>query len=199
MADSEQLTPQCAHFTSAIIRNGLRELRLVQDLLTLSTISAGGLEIHPARMDLVAAARHAVESAQPGAEQAGVSVGAELPDAPLWAESDEERIGQVIDCLLSNAVKFTSAGGEVSLRLVSDGTSARFEVADSGVGIGEEDPSRVFERLFRSRTAIANEVPGAGIGLTIAAAIVTAHHGTIRVLETSDAGTTFGFEIPLRQ
>jgi protein-histidine pros-kinase len=199
MADSGHLTPQCAHFMSVIIRNGHRELRLVQDLLTLSTISDGGLEIHPARVDLVGLTRGAVESAQPRAVETGVSVGAVVPDAALWADCDQERIAQVLDNLLSNALKFTPPGGNVVLRLYQHGSSARLEVADSGVGIGDEEPSRVFERLYRSRTAIANEVPGAGIGLTIAAAIVQAHRGTIRVLNTSDSGTTFGIEIPLSQ
>jgi protein-histidine pros-kinase len=199
MADSGELSPQCAHFTSVIIRNGLRELRLVQDLLTLNTISAGGLEIHPVRVDLVETAHLAAQAAQVDAEQAGVRLEAVVPDAPLWAECDEERIGQVLACLLSNAVKFTAAGGQVVLRLFAGGASARVEVADSGVGIGEEDPSRVFEHLYRSPTAVANEVPGAGVGLSIAAAIVAAHQGTIQVLETSESGTTLGFEIPLRQ
>ncbi|WP_310526245.1 PAS domain S-box protein [Nocardioides sp.] len=199
MADSGHQTPENAHFTAVIIRNARRELRLVQDLLTLSTIAEGGLEVHPARVDLVEVVRHAVESALPAAGETGVSVVAVVPDAPLWADCDQERIAQVLDSLLSNALKFTPSGGDVILRLSRQGYSARLEVADSGVGIGDEEPSRVFERLYRSRTAIANEVPGAGIGLTIAAAIIKAHRGTIRVLSTSDSGTTFGIDIPLGQ
>ena len=199
MADSGHLTPENAHFTAVIIRNARRELRLVQDLLTLSAIAEGGLEVHPARVDLVGVVRHAVESALPAAGETGVSIGAVVPDAPLWAHCDQERIAQVLDSLLSNALKFTPPGGDVILRLYQQGSSARLEVAASGVGIGDEEPSRVFERLYRSRTAIANEVPGAGIGLTIAAAIVQAHRGTIRVLSTSDSGTTFGIDIPLGQ
>jgi len=199
MADSGQLTAECARFTNVIIRNAHRELQLVQDLLTLSTISEVGLEIRPARVDLVGVVHHAVESARPAAEETGVSVRAETPDAPLWVECDEQRIGQLLDSLLSNALKFTLSGGEVILRLFPGNASARLEVTDSGTGIGEEEPDRVFERLYRSRNAIANEVPGAGIGLTIAAAIVKSHHGTIRVLDTSESGTTFGVDIPLVQ
>jgi protein-histidine pros-kinase len=197
IAANGHLTPEDARFMSVIIRNGRRELRLVQDLLTLSTISEGELEIHPARLDLVGLTLSAVESAQPRAEETGVSVRAVVPDSPLWADCDEERMAQVLDNLLSNALKFTPPGGEVVLSLYQQGSSARLEVADTGVGIGDEEPSLVFERLFRSRSAIANEVPGAGIGLTIAAAIVQAHRGTIRVLDTSDSGTTFAVDIPV--
>lgn len=197
MVDGGELTPECAHFVDVIVRNARRELLLVQDVLTLTTISAAGLEIRPSRVDLAEVVRRAAESALPAAQGAGVCVRVEAPQAPLWVECDDQRIGQLLDSLLSNALKFTPSGGAVWLRLYRKGAKVRVEVADSGIGIEDEEPDRVFERLYRSRNAIAREVPGMGIGLTIAAAIAEAHQGTIQILDTSPAGTTFGVNLPL--
>jgi protein-histidine pros-kinase len=83
------------------------------------------------------------------------------------------------------------------VRLDANSATARIEVADSGIGIDDPDPHRVFERFYRSPTAIEREIPGAGLGLSIAAAIVAAHHGSIRVLDTGDAGSTFEIQLPL--
>jgi protein-histidine pros-kinase len=77
-------------------------------------------------------------------------------------------------------------------------TSAEIDVVDTGIGIGDEEPDALFERLFRSQTAVAQQTPGAGLGLTIALAIVEAHAGTIEVVESGAGGTTFRMTFPLR-
>lgn len=197
MTESGQLTPECAYFLSVISRNAQRELRLVEDLLTLVTLADGGMEIRPALVDLATVVHEAVTAAQVSAQQSGLDLRAHTPRHAVLVHCDAERIGQVLDSLLSNALKFTRPGGQVDIRLHTDGTSVHVEVTDSGIGIGEPEPERVFERLYRSRTAVINEVPGAGIGLTIAASIMEAHHGSIRVVDTSELGTTFAIELPL--
>jgi protein-histidine pros-kinase len=103
-----------------------------------------------------------------------------------------------MDNLLSNAIKFTPAGGRVRVVLRMGARSAEIDVIDTGVGIGEEDPDQIFERLFRSQAAVAQQTPGAGLGLTIALAIVEAHAGTIEVVESAPGGTTFRMTFPLR-
>jgi signal transduction histidine kinase len=103
-----------------------------------------------------------------------------------------------MDNLLSNAIKFTPTDGRVRVVLRTAGVSAEIDVIDTGVGIGEEDPDQLFERLFRSQNAVAQQTPGAGLGLTIALAIVEAHAGTIEVTESGPAGTTFRMTFPLR-
>lgn len=198
MAEGGKLTPECEHFLSVIIRNGRRELRLVNDLLALVTIADDGLEIHTASADLVSLVRDAVENAEVQAAEAGVTLRAVLPDHTVAVRCDAERISQVLDIVLSNALKFTPSGGEVNLRLYADGSTAYVEVADTGIGIGDSEPGRVFERLYRSQTAIANAIPGAGIGLSIASAIVSAHRGSIRVLSTDNPGSTFQIQLPLQ-
>ncbi|RNL65238.1 PAS domain-containing sensor histidine kinase [Nocardioides marmoriginsengisoli] len=191
MADLEQLSPQGRRFLSVITRSAERELRLVDDLLTLVAIEESGLAIRPARVDLVPILRDAVEAARPRAEELHIELELDLPGIGLMINADRDRIGQAIDNLLSNALKFTPAGGEIGVRLRAVDGNAEIEVADSGMGIGEVEPNRVFERLYRSGTAVAQQVPGAGLGLTIALAIVEAHQGTIGVVKTDAHGTTF--------
>ena len=110
---------------------------------------------------------------------------------------DRDRLGQAMDNLLSNAIKFTPAAGRVRVVLRTAGVSAEIDVIDTGIGIGEEEPDALFERLFRSSAAVAQQMPGAGLGLTIALAIVEAHAGTIEVVKNRPRGTTFRMTFPL--
>src|SRR5689334_1539730 len=167
MADLESLSPQGQRFLTVITRSAERELRLVDDLLTLVAIEESGLAIRPERVDLDPVVREAVEAARPRAEEIDIDLSVVIPGIPVEVEADRDRIGQAIDNLLSNALKFTPAGGEVQVRLRTSPGRAEIEVADSGMGIGETDPSKIFERLYRSGAAIAQQVPGAGLGLTI--------------------------------
>jgi protein-histidine pros-kinase len=199
LADSGELSPENEHFLSVILRNGRREIRLVDDLLTLVSISEGRMSINLEEIDLVTAVRHVVESARPQADAAQLAVHLQLPDAALPVACDVHRISQAIDNLVSNAIKFTPAGGEVTVRLEIVGSSARVDVTDTGVGIGDTEPDRLFERLYRSPTAVAHEIPGAGLGLSIAAAILEAHGGRIRVVRSDDTGSTFRVELPIER
>ncbi|MFL6060755.1 MAG: PAS domain S-box protein [Marmoricola sp.] len=197
MADLEHLSPQGQRFLSVITRSAERELRLVDDLLTLVAIEETGLAIRPELVDLERILRDAVEAARPRAEELNIDMRLDVPGMAVIAHADRDRIGQAIDNLLSNALKFTPSGGAIRVRISSTATEAEIEVADSGAGIGEIDPSRIFERLYRSGSAVAQQVPGAGLGLTIALAIVEAHHGTIGVVKTDNNGTTFRMTFPL--
>jgi signal transduction histidine kinase len=179
------------------MRNARREMRLVDDLLMLVGIGTSGMPLHVEPVDLAAVVRDAVDSVRPEARRSGLVIDVDLPDAPLVVPCDGDRIGQALDSLLSNALKFTPDGGSVCVRLYATDTMARIEVCDSGIGIGEPEPHRVFERLYRSPTAVEREIPGAGLGLSIAAAIVEAHQGSIRVLRSDASGSTFGMQIPL--
>ena len=197
IADEEELSAQGDHFLSIVMRNARRELRLVDDLLTLVNITERGLKIRPELVNLVTVVQEAVESVRLQAAEADIDLHLELPGSILETICDGERIGQVIDNLLSNALKFTPAGGAVGVRLCPLESTVRVVVTDSGIGIGENEPHRVFERLYRSRTAVAHEIPGAGVGLSIAAAIVEAHRGSIRVVSSTESGSTFEMAIPL--
>jgi PAS domain S-box-containing protein len=199
MGDLEQLSPQGRRFLSVISRSAERELRLVDDLLTLVAIEESGLAIRTAVVDIEPIVRDAVEAARPRAEEVDIELSLEIPGFPVQVDADRDRVGQAIDNLLSNALKFTPAGGSVRVRLHVNGGAAEVEVADSGMGIGDIEPHRIFERLYRSGSAVAQQVPGAGLGLTIALAIVEAHNGTIGVVKSDGNGTTFRMSFPLVQ
>jgi PAS domain S-box-containing protein len=198
MTDLEELSPQGQRFLSVIVRSAERELRLVDDLLTLVAIEESGLAIRSAEIDLERVVREAVEAARPRAEEGQLSLSMETPGTAVPMFGDRDRLGQAMDNLLSNAIKFTPADGRVRVVLRTGTTSAEIDVIDTGIGIGEEEPDALFERLFRSSTAVAQQTPGAGLGLTIALAIVEAHAGTIEVVSSGSDGTTFRMTFPLR-
>jgi len=197
MADLEPLSPQGQRFLSVISRSAERELRLVDDLLTLVAIEESGLSIRTSVIDIEPIVRDAVEAARPRAEEVDIDLSLEIPGFPVQVDADRDRVGQAIDNLLSNALKFTPSGGTVKVRLHVTSDAAEIEVADSGMGIGDIDPAKIFERLYRSGAAVAQQVPGAGLGLTIALAIVEAHNGTIGVVKSDNHGTTFRMSFPL--
>ena len=197
MTDLEELSLQGQRFLSVIMRSAERELRLVDDLLTLVAIEESGLSIRTAEIDLEGVVRESVEAARPRSEEARLALSLETPGTSVPMYGDRDRLGQAMDNLLSNAIKFTPAGGRVRVVLSRLGSSAQIDVVDTGIGIGDEEPDALFERLFRAQTAVAQQTPGAGLGLTIALAIVEAHAGTIEVVRSGDSGTTFRMTFPL--
>jgi PAS domain S-box-containing protein len=199
MSDLEDLSPQGRRFLSVILRSAERELRLVDDLLTLVAIEESGLAIRTAEIDLERVVRDAVEAGRPRAEEAQLSLSLETPGVAVPMYGDRDRLGQALDNVVSNAIKFTPQGGTVRVALRTSGPVAEIDVIDTGVGIGDEDPDQLFERLFRAPNAVAQQMQGAGLGLTIALAIVEAHAGTIEVVRSGGDGTTFRMTFPLRQ
>ena len=197
MADLEELSPQGRRFLQVITRSAERELRLVDDLLTLVAIEDSGLSMRPFVVDLEPVVRDSVEAARVRAREIGIELALEIPGFPVQVEVDRDRIGQALDNLLSNALKFTPPGGHVRVRLRTRDGVAEIDVADSGIGVRDSDAERIFERLYRSGSAIAQQVPGAGLGLTIALAIAEAHEGTIALISSDANGSTFRLEIPL--
>jgi signal transduction histidine kinase len=112
------------------------------------------------------------------------------------ANGDRLRIGQVIDNLVSNALKFTPAGGTVEVRAYPHHSAVRIEVADTGMGISEDEQGQLFERFFRTARAQEQAIPGVGLGLSISKAIVEAHGGRVSVSSIEGAGTTFFVDLP---
>jgi two-component system phosphate regulon sensor histidine kinase PhoR len=111
--------------------------------------------------------------------------------------ADPVRIGQVIDNLISNALKFTPAGGRIELRARAHADRAVVEIADTGHGISASEQRRLFERFYRTSRAQNDAVPGVGLGLSIAKAIVEAHGGSIACTSVEGEGSTFSIELPL--
>jgi len=197
MADLEDLSPQGRRFLQVISRSAERELRLVDDLLTLVAIEDSGLSMRPLVLDLETVVRDAVAAARVRAVEVDIDLRLEIPGFPVQVKVDRDRIGQALDNLLSNALKFTPTGGNVLVRLRTRGRAAEIDIVDSGIGVPESDAERIFERLYRTDSAVAQQVPGAGLGLTIALAIAEAHDGSLGLVDSDAGGATFRMALPL--
>jgi len=196
LEDEGGLDADQRRFLSVVERNSRRLLRLVGDLLFVAQVEAGSLALERGSVELDALAREAVEAARPRAEDNGVTLQHELDPLPPLT-GDRDRLAQVFDNLISNALKFTPAGGHVVVRVTSAGHVGVTEVRDTGMGIAAAEQERLFDRFFRSTTATEQAIPGVGLGLTIVKAVVEAHGGTISVSSQEGAGTTFRIELPL--
>jgi signal transduction histidine kinase len=194
--EAGDLTEEQHQFLAIVDRNADRLLRVVGDLLFVAQVDAGKIAIERAPTDVDELVREAVEAARPTATEQGVELELEVDGlGPLHA--DRARLAQVVDNLISNAVKFTPFGGRVEVRSAREGDLAVLEVADTGIGISPEDQDRLFQRFFRTDEATKRAIQGTGLGLSIAQAIVEAHYGTISVTSVPGAGTTFRVELPL--
>jgi PAS domain S-box-containing protein len=178
-------------------RNADRLHRLIGDLLFVAQMDAGQLVLEAAEVDLRALAEECLESVRPRAMQAGVEVVLE-GDAVAGLQGDPSRLTQLLDNLVSNAIKFSSEGGQVAVRTTSENGSVVLEVADQGIGIPAEQQQHLFQRFFRGSNAAERAIQGTGIGLSIVKAIVDAHGGSIAVESREGAGTTFRVALPLR-
>jgi two-component system, OmpR family, phosphate regulon sensor histidine kinase PhoR len=153
--------------------------------------------IRPETVDLCELVRQNVQIHIPAVNARRQRLEVTLPDAPVTAVVDSERISQVLTNLISNAVKFSPDEGRLALTLAATGTQAEITVQDSGIGISEEDCERLFERFFRASNAMERAIPGTGLGLAICKGIVDAHHGRLVVRSTLGVGTAVTVAIPL--
>lgn len=193
--DESELGATARGLVSVIERNAAREMRLVDDLLTMAFLDGDRLRIVREPMDLAAVARRVAGDQLAAAEEAGLRLRVQTSPVPA-VSGDFYRLVQVVENLVTNAVKFTPSGGEVSMSVVDRGDHVVLAVADTGVGIGEDETARVFERLYRTPSAVAAHTQGAGLGLSIVRKIVEAHGGEVTVESTVGVGTTFRMSLP---
>lgn len=212
--DEQPLTTEQRMYVQTIERNAHRLLRLVGDLLFTAQVEAGRFQLDKSDVDLHVLAHAAIRTAEPMAAGRDVRLSLAETDDPALVWGDPVRLGQALDNLISNAVKFTPPGGRVAVTLgiADDGPEdadgddvdsaerhAYLVVTDTGVGIPADEVDKLFGRFFRASTATRNAVPGVGLGLSITRAIALAHEGRIRVASTVGEGTTFTLELPLRR
>jgi signal transduction histidine kinase len=166
--------------------------QLISSLLDYSRLKANKLEVAPRPFDAADVVREAVELFRPLARVKSLSLTLAVPDAPLRAKADRDRMFQVLSNLLSNAIKFTSKRGKIVVEARSIGSDVHVAVGDDGRGIPERDLDRVFEGFCQLRKSDR----GLGLGLYISRAIVQAHGGRIWATSRPGAGSTFSFTIP---
>jgi signal transduction histidine kinase len=193
--DGEDLADEHRVFLAIAGRNTDRLRNLVADLLLVSELDAGELEFEFDTVDFRDLARESVESARPQALAAGISLELAAGSA-MRLNGDSVRLGQLFDNVISNAVKFTPRGGNVSVRTTRSNGSAVLEVQDTGVGIAAAEQTQLFDRFFRGRVAGEQAIQGTGLGLSISLAIAQAHGGVIEVESKENVGTTFRVVLP---
>ncbi|HEY8704064.1 MAG TPA: ATP-binding protein [Gaiellaceae bacterium] len=194
--EAGELTDEQKRFLAIVYRSSERLQRLVGDLLFVARLDANGLQLQFGPVDLDEVVRDAVESSGALARSRDLDLQSELAPVPLIT-GDKERLAQLVGNLVSNALKFTAAGGRVIVRAFVDGGHAVVEVEDNGIGIPAGEQDRLFQRFFRSSIATEQAIPGTGLGLVISRAIAEAHGGTIDVRSEAGAGACFRVELPL--
>lgn len=190
--DADSLPRQVAQRLLVVQRNAERLLDLVADLTASASTT---LNVHPKRTDLASLVETSLGSAQALAQRSHVEIAADVP-SPLWAYADPLRIGQVLDNLVSNAIKYSPDGGKVSISADADRQWVRLSITDTGMGMSSEDAARAFNRFFRAETARKAAIPGAGLGLSITRMIVERHGGTIACESGEGQGSTFTVTLP---
>jgi signal transduction histidine kinase len=185
------LPPDAAEFVDIIERNADRMLGLLADLLLLARLESGVLPLDLAPVPVTGLIKETVRARSAAADKRGVILRAEVTSQGPPLVADRQRLLQVLDNLVSNAIKFTDPGGHATVKATWDGVSWRIDVADSGIGVPREDHSRVFDRFFRAANARIAQVPGTGLGLSVVKAIVELHGGRIEVCSAPGGGTTF--------
>jgi signal transduction histidine kinase len=172
-------------------------MNLIEDLLTVSRLEAGtfGLSIAPIELEpIIASAREAV---QPAALESGVELTVSVPEDAGIVMGDAGQLERAILNVLSNAIKFTPAGGSVSLEAKRANGQLLVSVHDTGVGISGEDLPKLFRPFFRSSSTYKQAVPGTGLGLVIVKSILEGHKGSVDVSSTPGEGTTVTLRIPV--
>jgi len=174
----------------------LRHLtRLVDDLLDVSRISRGKLQLRKERVPLAAVVRHALDVCEGMAKQNGHDLTVTLPDEPIYVDADTTRLAQAVCNLLSNAVKYSDPGSRVWLTVRREGADAVISVRDAGVGIPAEMLPRVFDMFVQVDRTLERAQGGLGVGLSIARRLVEAHGGTV---EARSPGYGHGSEFVIR-
>jgi signal transduction histidine kinase len=195
LAESDHVTGEAREFVRIVHRNALREERIVADLLFLNSTDFIR-HIETVQADLARIVSDAINSKAPSADAARVSIDWNPPDHQVIVQVDPQRMGQVIDNLLTNAIKFSGAESTIRVSLSANSATASVRIQDSGPGIPDEEKDHIFDRSYRGQFARNNAIPGAGLGLAIAHGIVDASQGSICLESCEGPGAVFRIDLP---
>jgi PAS domain S-box-containing protein len=192
LAEHEDLLPEFREEVTAIWRNVQLEAHLIDDLLDVTRITRGKIEMHHEAVDVHRLLHTAVQIAQNDILEKQIELAIDLCATNHYIWADPVRIQQVFWNLLNNAVKFTPKGGRVTIRSSNEGGQFVFEINDTGIGIEAERQSRIFEAFDQGELSITRQFGGLGLGLTISKTLLDLHGGRISVQsEGKNRGTTF--------
>jgi signal transduction histidine kinase len=190
-----ELNEKQAEYLKDIHASGTHLLALINDILDLSKIEAGRMELELADFHLPTALDSALALVRERAMRRAITLEMSVDDRLGWVQADERKIRQVVLNLLSNAIKFTPEGGRIEVGAVLRDGSIEVAVTDTGIGIAPEDQEAVFEE-FRQVGTAEKKAEGTGLGLTLCRKFIELHGGRIWVNSRLGAGSTFAFTIP---
>jgi signal transduction histidine kinase len=186
-----------AEYLQDILESGRHLLSLINDILDLSKIEAGHMELEPAYFDLSGAIHNALILVRERASRRGITLGSTIDERLGMVHGDERKVKQILLNLLSNALKFTPEGGRIDVGARRHDEVAELSVADTGIGIAPADQEAVFEE-FRQVGAAERKAEGTGLGLALTRKFVELHGGKISVQSELGRGSTFTFTLPVR-
>jgi signal transduction histidine kinase len=192
-----EINKKQAEYIGDILESGQHLLSLINDILDLSKIEAGRMELEPTEFDLPSVIENTLILVRERAQRHGITLGRAVNERLGTIRGDERKVKQVLLNLLSNALKFTPEGGEIEVRAQMRDGAAEISVRDTGVGIAPEDQEAVFEE-FRQVGTASKKVEGTGLGLAISRKFIELHGGRIWVKSKLGTGSTFTFTLPLR-
>lgn len=172
-----------------------RMIRIIEDLDVISNLESGVVGVQARRMELKAVVDEMIDGLRAQAEARTMQLHNGIHEE-IWVQADRDRLAQVFQNLLGNAVHYGRDGGTCTVQVFDLGREVLVEVADDGPGIAAEHLPRLFERFYRVGKSRARSEGGSGLGLSIAKHLVEAHGGTIAVMSTEGEGTTFSFTLP---
>lgn len=195
MEQGADLPDGVGHYLRVAGRNAERLLLLVSDLLTTAQVDGASMRMSARATDLAEVVRSSLDNMADRAKEAGIELRSDVSAVPMLS-GDPDRLGQVVDNLVSNSLKYAFDGCTVDVALESSDGELLLTVCDTGIGICEEDQVNLFTKFFRARNAEERAIPGVGLGLVIAKAIVEAHGGTIEVDSAENVGTSVRVRLP---
>jgi signal transduction histidine kinase len=192
-----EINEKQAEYVGDILQSGQHLLSLINDILDLSKIEAGRMELELCDFDLPSTIENTLTLVRERAVRRGIELGRMVDERLGMIRADERKVKQVLLNLLSNALKFTLEGGRIDVRAAARDSTVEISVTDTGVGIAPDDQEAVFEE-FRQVGTAAKKVEGTGLGLAISRKFIELHGGRIWVTSTVGKGSTFAFTLPLR-
>lgn len=186
------------HARSTMDRQIGHMVRLIDDLLDVSRITTGRLELKMGRVDLAAAVQHALETSRPMVDRMKHELIARLPEEPIFLTADLARLAQILGNLLTNASKYTEPGGCIELQVERQGDMAEIRVIDNGIGISAELFPHIFDLFVQADRALDRSEGGLGIGLSLVKRLVEMHGGTVRAISDGPGrGSEFIVRLPI--
>ncbi len=195
VSDPEMPRDMQLEFNNIILKESKRLANLINNVLDLNKIEGGEIQLNRSNFNIVKILNEVIERNKPLIKEKGLTLVCDIPVEEIFINGDEEKLSQVFEGLISNAIKFTDTGGRIAISAQSLYKEFEIIISDTGVGIPEKDLPNIFQKFYRvSRPG--TEIPGTGLGLVFVKQIVDLHKGLITVNSDINMGTSFVIKLP---